>query len=936
MLKHLSLSIVIICCWPQAQAQVLLPFLAKNGLTGFADTAGQVVIAPQFTEVESHFGLNDAAVSARKDGQRVRVFRNGALVPEGNNFSRAQYALNVKSLGSGAPCDTLRHLACLSVFQQKQILVHTRTGKQAEFPIDPSNGVRFWFPIDVQPVPRNNGYVGLFLNGVMRVGRPGGLLNYVDTALNLVFREDFAAVTYVNPNTYFVANAAHKVAIADGTGRFRSPFKFGMLMPSGRPDFFISNPPVDGFKPEKKGQVGLVNADGQFIIEPQMDDIRPAGEQYLIFKNEKGEGVMDFSGQVVLAPIAGATLRYATEDLFILIQNGRQRVVSLKGGSFPGDYARLTWFDKNRALPPHFHFTGDPVSGAFWPDGRLIFRDSFNTVERLDGSKKSIFKSHLVQKDGKMLVGLVDFEGKELAPRIYESIEMRWGTDVLLVKKAGLLGLKNYDGQDVLPCRFEEVDLRTNPEGLSIFGREKGQNRWQAFDASGKRLPEKDCLHPTEKPDALYYIPNVRNSPTRIIFRDGSEAAIPKQTRRMGNLSAYDSPAGIYVLSEEPDGWYLFSPKMQSLMPSGFMMPRREYNPKTIGLTGLLPVWQLNPKSVRQVPVVEGTTPPKPATEEPAPMLEKKIDDVVVDQKMEELGAVFFTGMGVLNGRGEWVIKPVENARFLPISWNLVLEYPLNGPETQRDRLRKMHRVNHAQPAVFEVIGADFYGAIERGNFRVYQQVDDPAMPGSKRTFQTWFTDSGEQLAPFKFTRGPAFLGKYNAVAAVENGKTAWLLVDEKCKEIAVLDGLDDMDMRFKDGMMTASKGGKYGLIDSLGREALPFTYSKLVQLEHGRFLSEELVFSEKYRVLNWQGKVLAESKTRPETRIDEKTGIVMVLADARTMLFAADGRPIGEVEGRMPEWVNVPDRPGYYKFLDVGNRKFWVDLRSGREFREK
>jgi WG containing repeat len=951
MLRNLLFALAVICFLQNPQAQILLPYLGKNGLTGFADTAGRLVISPQFTDVEGYFKSQDAAVRAKKDGQIVLVLRNGAVVADAENKGRAQFALNARSLGSGSAYDTLRELAVVA-FREKQVLVNTRTGKQVEFQFDPSNGLRSWFPVDVQPVPKNNGYAGLFLKGVMRVGRPGGMLNYLDTALNLVFRDDFPAGTFIPPNTFFVANTDHKIAIADSTGRMRSPFKFELLVPSGRPGFFISDPPVYGFSPTKKGQVGLIDANGKYIIEPKMDDIRSASDQFLIFKKGNGEGVMDFSGQILLPPIDDVSLKFAVGELFILTKNKRQQLINLKGENHvPGDFVRLTWFEKNRAFPAHFHFTGDPVSGAFAPDGKLIFRDSFNTVERLDGSEKSLFKTHLLQKGDKTLVGLMDFAGKEVVPRQFESIEMRWGVDILLVKKGGLSGYKNYDGQDILPCRFEEVDLRSFAEGVRLFGREKGQNRWLAFDLSGKRVPENDCLHPTEKAETLFFIPNLWNNPTRIVFRDGSEAAIPKRWPPMGKLRAYNSPAGIFVLSEEPGGWDLYDKKMQPLLPPGFVMPRRELNGQTIGITGLLPVWQQNLKAIAILapPVEETTTRPQPAVQEmepsgevPPPTLDVQIVEEPPQLEMapETIEGDFFIGGGVLNGRGEWVIKPTENALFLPISWNLVLEYALIGTEAKRLNPRRMHRVNHPKPAVFEVSGADFYGEIERGNLRVYQSVDNPDRPNYKHTFQTWFSTTGEQLAPFKFSAGPSFLKNRNAVRAVENGKPVWLIVDEKCRTIATLDGLDDAGpgtaWYFKNGMMTATKGGKFGLIDSSGRAVLPFQFGKLSLLENGRFLSEEVVFSEKYRLLDWQGNVLGEAKTRPESRVDEKMGIIMVFLDARTAIFSPDGRRIGEVNGRNPEWTFVAERPGFIRFLDEQNRKFWVDLTTAREFREK
>ena len=61
--------------------QTLLPYLGKNGKYGFADETGKIVFAP---EVEGHmeaFGPGDLYKDLKKNGEGIRLFRSGAVVP---------------------------------------------------------------------------------------------------------------------------------------------------------------------------------------------------------------------------------------------------------------------------------------------------------------------------------------------------------------------------------------------------------------------------------------------------------------------------------------------------------------------------------------------------------------------------------------------------------------------------------------------------------------------------------------------------------------------------------------------------------------------------------------------------------------------------------------------------------------------------------------
>ncbi len=938
-----------------AATQTLIPFLGKNGLIGLADESGKLLIESQFTEFNNLVEPDKPSFYAKKNGETILVLRNGMQFPARNGANGANFVRNFDSYGSRAT-DTIRHLVAIEM-GETIAYVNTQTGKKVEFLKESSNGLRLWFPVDFHALMGGEGNpLTKFRFGCQRVIRPGGILNFIDTSLNLMFREDFAAATVVDPQFFIVANAEKKFAIADRTGRIRTKFKPELVVPTEKSGYFISNPPIDGYNPTKKGNVGLMDADGKFIIEPKFDDIRPGGDQFLIVKTVMGEGLMDYAGNMILSPTKGE-IKHAFGDFFILKAGGRSTVINSKGElQLPGDFQDLSYTSQVEAANSYFQFTDGPTCGVFSSDFRLIFRDTCGMMERINFEKKTLFKTHKSRYARGNLIGLIDVSGKELLPRKFLSIAAIYETGIVVVKTDSLAGLFSFDGQWILPCEFWEA-LAFNhsdvlPDGslkktLKIFGKKKGANRWLGFDKNGNRLPENDCFHPMNQKDKLiHYPPNLRGDDRRVVFADGTEAIRPNSWIGMGNLKAAETPVGLLILKEDPTTWDVLDKKLGSVLPSGFWIPRNEFYPRNIENISLVAVWQKDPNEKKMPsPVVVPDKPVKKQNtiqlieEDPPPMVDAVVDDRIYATAEES--STNSIGGGVINALGEWVIKPTTNARFQPISWNLVIEYALSGTEDQRSKPRKLHRVNHPKPAIFDIVGVEGIGG---QNIPVYQNVDDPAEPGKKVTLQAYFSRNGDQLTPAQFSQGNSYFKNRTVIRLHEKGKKSWIIINEKAQKVADLSDLDDTGGYFlENGYMAASKSGKWGVIDSNGREVLPFNFQKLSIVESGHFLQEKSETNNKYRLLDWKGQFLAESESRIERRQSNANCLLIVLnyrtvgnnSTAETLIFSNDGVKIGEIKGLFYSKVSSSDKDRFGQFISAEGKQFFVDLKTGREYRE-
>lgn len=910
-------------------------------MTGFADEAGNLVIQPQFDEVYDYFRSDQLFVRAKKDGSRVVVLRNGRTFPDPDGYVSPMPVWNYNRSETKAT-DTLRQLATLDL-RDKNRIIHLGTGKEAEFPKPSAGGLRFWFPVEFH-WSDEGGRLTKFRYNCARVGRPGDQINFIDTALNLLFKADFAAGTVVDDTFFIVANAEKKCAVADRSGRVRTKYGWQILVPSNRKGIFIANRPEPGATVEK-GRAGLIDADGNTIIPPNLDDLRPAGEQWLIFKKGAGEGLMDYTGNLVL-PAQPGGLKWAFGEIFIRTLGGKHTVIRASGTQLsPETFDNLDFIPKIAASQPHFQFKIGPTCGVLDTTLKTIFRDTCAGFSHtyLNTGNGVFFKTAKVLAPGKTVLGLVDYSGKEVLPREYESFEKFYEQPFLKFAKDGLFGLLATDGNVVLPCRYEEITVFRGENQPSVWAREKGSVRWLGFHPDGSRRPETDCFNPTKKENDLFTLLPLRGAMGRKIgLFDGTVVDAPASWGQSFNLKAANSPAGLVFIKQNPTDCEVFDRSMRSIMPKGFLIPAPYFHQFSFEKTGLVAVWKsLSPERRPPPPTL---APDKPMAPKPAEPVAKQPREVVVNAPPVEDVSASKYACGIINARGEWVIPPVEGVRFLPISWTLVAEIPEKSGDAADGGVRRLHRVNVVpNTAVFEVFStAGHEYPTEATNFKTNISTMDPADPQHSTILSTWFTKSGEQLAPYKFYGGPSNLGSLNTVEIHESGRKYHAIINEKAEMVVDLSAYDRVSY-LKDGYLACRKNSKWGVVDSTGKEVLPFEFGELIVMAGGRFLLDRKPVTSTFRLLDWQGNVL-ENADNPIglekmasghflIRVDQKNESQQLIS--RTLIFSPDGKRLFDVPGQFAQSISENGRERFWKFYEDPMRVFWVNVATGKVYRE-
>jgi hypothetical protein len=147
-------------------------------------------------------------------------------------------------------------------------------------------------------------------------------------------------------------------------------------------------------------------------------------------------------------------------------------------------------------------------------------------------------------------------------------------------------------------------------------------------------------------------------------------------------------------------------------------------------------------------------------------------------------------------------------------------------------------------------------------------------------------------------------------------------------------------------GYLPIKKEGKYGLMDSLGQLVMPIEYNRLTIVKNLPIV-EELIEqpggSGKYQTLlrDFSGNVLGESQSRIQTyNNDEKTMFFIVMdrdkPAVRTLVFNKKGQQVLEVPSGKFVGTEAPIGGKVFgKFLSPEKQYFWVDLETGRAFRD-
>ena len=969
--KVFLLGCIIIAGTTSVFAQKLIPFLSKKGTYGFATETGALVVKPQFDKPDQMFEEEKAAVYVKKDGQQVAVLRNNELLTGNALLHRALPVIDYASDGRTV-INSLTHLLGL-IYADSIRLYHNKKTIKTDYLL-PSMGIHpSWF---VEDHPYNRGYADAikFIYGAYGVWKAPGKLNFIDANLKELFSRDFQAGMIVDENYFIVAEGPERYAIADRKGKIRTPFTWHRISPSGMTGFFIVNNPVSA-SAQPLGRAGLMDAKGKLIIDTIYHAITPAPGSGLFIVDKGGKfGVLNTKGQVII-PIEQSRIIYLQEARCFQVGFTPGDILDINGKSiltkpFEG-------FAKRDGDGPVHYMMVTQDSGRLVQlfdlqmDEMLAIRDVEDALLVQEMPRR--FKISL-RSGNEMAVDLRDEKGMPVSDGQYKELKrMNFFSGLFQVVSDGLTGVINDEGRTIVPLKYATIQPEISATDTLVWARKKDGGFWSAYSLHGELLPFINKIVPSASSDPVIGIFPEEGGVFRVTFKDGRTRILPDSLKNWRIMRQYTTPEGGFVLWQQQDPeskkikqlW--LNHTMDMCLPRGFDVPSDYGLEQYVEATGLLTVYRIKANKASQ------SSGNRKNAGSQKQMNSGSRDEIATTEKSGP-EVIEYDACGVINARGEWVVTPKQNVKYIALSHDLIAEIPINEKLLTKERSKFPIRLLAINLPGRPVIQVDFIG---HDHFSNEQQTMLIGIADEDRRIimQAYLHTSGKQLTPFHVVQGPGTLALLNLVTiAPENDlkKSKQQIIDQSGNVRFDLDTLycpelpsyrnDNRSLnyfvvqRLFTPEQTAALESKskqelaeflslympdQGIMDSTGAVVVPLHYHRLQIIDPYRYYSAVDSIG-RYIVYRWTGEAAYAFGINEKKSNDRLPLQVKVFPDGR--LFAADEKSAvvlsetGVIERELPypfySFFSA-DHPEYYLSTDEAGRIFWVNSWTGKAYKE-
>ncbi|NUO00668.1 MAG: WG repeat-containing protein, partial [Saprospiraceae bacterium] len=521
-------------------AQVLIPFLAQNGKYGFVNERGKMVIKPEFDGRIEPFLEKTLAIDCQKNGESVRLFRNGFVVPNPRlTLHRTMPVLDYDE--NGERLDSIAHLLAFQVEQTWKIIDLRAGGKTAETHMEDFLKLPKWAKINGPSL--TNGAAFRFQHGLLRIFRADGRVNFLNKDLREILPKDVAAGGAADAQYLIFAESEGRFGVADRNGKTVVAPVFRSIEPSGKAGFFIANKQRNG-SIGAKGYCGVVRANGNIVLDTIYSDIEKVdGADLFLVRNVGKTGLFDINGREIV-PIEAeygykqgfgfSIFKWPNSGANLLDQHGKRLLEKNVAEVTPIKFAKKLFFK---------------VKAGGWTsilDTSMVVlaRDSVENLDIIEADPP-IF---LVRKNGRKsrLVDIRDATGRILVNEKFDHVWSvpGWPDGLRFTYLNDLKGIADKGFNEVLPPVFEEIVLEEGRRDTIIWAKKKGDPLFVAFDKKGMRRADIDNAPVPRRESAYGVIAKTQALPDgghMATMFDGTQLRWPDSLKSQSVLAAFRS-----------------------------------------------------------------------------------------------------------------------------------------------------------------------------------------------------------------------------------------------------------------------------------------------------------------------------------------------------------------------------------------------------------
>jgi len=974
--------------------QLLIPYLGTNGQYGYADIKGSRIVQPVLASCPYFLSLKQPSQRVKMDGAEISILRNGTFVAPANYLPVQNDAIYRD------PNPATLFNVLWGKVGNDLVLIDLDTGKSVKYLNRPEKD-RYESFLDQTRV--NSTYYKnepKFFKGVMPVWKSTDLINFIDIQLNEIFPRDFVAGALLDDQYFILADGPSRFALGDRSGKILTPFAWSNIASSKKSDIFIVNMPYT--HPDNKA--GLINANGKIILDTLYESIEALETgRHLIVKRNGLYGICNYDGKIVL-PIEFYQIEQIRKSGFLKVSRDRKN-----------------WDILNHDLQSILDTPAEEIStpsgmGAICAivekEGVKAYYDQKLNLIIRDSQRQDIRVIHqnplLIEQNHYLQgAGIIDSFHNEILPQQYSSIYLNPKGGYFMVKKAkGGRGVRDIKGNMVVPEIYEDISEEATPNGR-VFWCMDSTYFWTPYDSTGKllnigkkispRLNSSDFVTVSCKiktSGGMYMAASPKDCV--MVLTDGTAKPLNDSlvltsgtTLFEGYVPQIPTRDGGFILNfERKNQKHYFNHRLQNLVKPGYEVfqyfQKADQQIDYISNIGLLPMLKFRTAAAQEVDIpvqVPGIS----SAESVEPMIldeqntqvstsyPNRLDELFeferfhpYDQSTTEF--VSFEAGGIINAKGEWVKAPKKGSYFIPVSYYLAIEVPLNlsffANAIYPNHL-KIHKINQSDTSTIAInrIGEYYFKPGDR--VRISR-----ADPTGTYLINAYINEKGDFLTPFNVATGPAVLVNQNLITTLSddnNRQISQRIVDENGKSIKTLGTLFVMDpysmqQKILNPFLIVEDYGKnlylsdsikkdpnaifkQGIIDSMGNLVIKPQYDRIKIQVPGRLFSAYDAKGQ-LNLLDWKEKVIfifkpGEDEKQPLSSTFEPScvqlpdGKTIVFNDRTTIILSEHNKLLKVFPYQYVSSV-IMEGQWFLKVKEKNNKlEFYIHADSGRLYRD-
>ncbi|TLT06618.1 WG repeat-containing protein [Aliarcobacter thereius] len=242
-------------------------------------------------------------------------------------------------------------------------------------------------------------------------------------------------------------------------------------------------PPLPKLEGDK---YGYVNKQQKFVIAPEFHEAKDFHNGYAVVVKNGFYGLINTQGEMVIEPQYTYSSSVSKQGTLIVSDDwGRSYLINLKNEKIIGDEYIYLWFlsDYIRVNYDYISFMKGNIRGLLDKNLKPIYQSERYFVTKIIDDNYFIIDD--VENDSKYSQGLIDKSGKVILDANYKLVSRKDG--LLYVEKDGKEGLANLNGEFVLDVKYQIIAGNFGYPAINFV---KIDDKWGTVDQTGKYIIE--------------------------------------------------------------------------------------------------------------------------------------------------------------------------------------------------------------------------------------------------------------------------------------------------------------------------------------------------------------------------------------------------------------------------------------------------------------